>query len=112
MTRSAFVVWVAGLLFGAALFFGGCAEEAATGPEKVSEADRLQAQLAVAEAETYWTSAAVAAEATGGLPDFTHANASYRQALEFDPWNLDANFGAALTEVLALASDPEIQALI
>ncbi|MDI6809006.1 MAG: hypothetical protein QME66_08505 [Candidatus Eisenbacteria bacterium] len=38
------------------------------------------------------------------------ANSLYKQALALDPNNLDANFGAALTEILILTSDATVNA--
>ena len=41
--------------------------------------------------------------------DFALSNSLYREALELDPENLDANFGAGLTEVLIITQDAELQ---
>ena len=41
--------------------------------------------------------------------DFTLSNSLYKKALELDPENLDANFGAGLTEVLIITQDAELQ---
>ncbi len=41
--------------------------------------------------------------------DFTLSNTLYKEALVMDPENLDANFGAGLTEVLIITQDAEIQ---
>ncbi|HTY09507.1 MAG TPA: hypothetical protein VMF88_00420 [Bacteroidota bacterium] len=43
--------------------------------------------------------------------DLSSANSLYNEALTDDPDNLDAHFGAALTEVLTLFSDPTIASL-
>jgi tetratricopeptide (TPR) repeat protein len=42
------------------------------------------------------------------LGDYGEANALYREAISLDPQNLDAHFGAAVTEALILEDDPEI----
>ena len=41
--------------------------------------------------------------------DFTLSNSLYKEALGWDPENLDANFGAGLTEVLIITQDAELQ---
>ena len=41
--------------------------------------------------------------------DFTLSNSLYKEALDLDPENLDANFGAGLTEVLIITQDAELQ---
>jgi len=41
--------------------------------------------------------------------DFTLSNSLYKEAIELDPENLDANFGAGLTEVLIITQDAELQ---
>lgn len=40
--------------------------------------------------------------------DYAGANALYKEAMSLDPQNLDAHFGAAVTEALILEDDPEI----
>lgn len=112
MNRSVCVPLFALLLLGGVLLWSGCSKDSPTKSGKVTDEDRLQAQLKVSEAEGLWATAAVQAQETGGLPDFTAANASYEQALLLDPGNLDANFGAALTELPALVFDPDIQAMV
>lgn len=42
--------------------------------------------------------------------DFTQVNQMYKTALETDGTNLDANFGAGLTEIMLVTSDPEVNA--
>lgn len=42
--------------------------------------------------------------------DFSLPNSLYREALELDGDNLDANFGAGLTELLMITVDPEVNA--
>ena len=41
--------------------------------------------------------------------DFTSSNTLYKEALVMDPDNLDANFGAGLTEILIVTQDAEIK---
>ena len=41
--------------------------------------------------------------------DFTSSNTLFREALDLDPLNLDANFGAGLTEMLIISQDAEVQ---
>ena len=38
--------------------------------------------------------------------DFTSSNTLFREALDLDPLNLDANFGAGLTEMLIISPPP------
>ena len=111
MKGHAFATSIAALLFGGVLLLGGCAKESPTKSKQVTEEDKLRAEVKVAEAEELWSTAAVIAGTTGEIPDFGPARDSYEQALESDPWNLDANFGASLTGILSLMSDPDIQAL-
>ena len=44
-----------------------------------------------------------------GNIDFTLSNSLYKEALVMDPDNLDANFGAGLTEILIVTQDAEIK---
>lgn len=41
--------------------------------------------------------------------DFTLSNSLYKEAIEMDPENLDANFGAGLTEILIVTQDAEVK---
>ncbi len=43
--------------------------------------------------------------------DFTTSNAIFKEALTRDPNNLDANFGAGLTEILIFTQDPDFKAV-
>ncbi|MCB7130426.1 MAG: hypothetical protein J3T61_12915, partial [Candidatus Brocadiales bacterium] len=43
--------------------------------------------------------------------DFSTSNALFKEALALDAANLDANFGAGLTELLVFSQDPEVQAV-
>jgi len=43
--------------------------------------------------------------------DFTPSNALFKEALLLDAENLDANFGAGLTELLVFSQDPDVQAV-
>lgn len=48
---------------------------------------------------------------TVALGRMAAANAKFREAIVHDPNNVDAHFGAGLTEVLLIADDPELQQL-
>ena len=41
--------------------------------------------------------------------DFTLSNSLYREAIDLDPENVDARFGAGLTEMLVFTQDPDVQ---
>ena len=43
--------------------------------------------------------------------DFTLSNGLFREAIELDPDNVDAHFGAGLTELLVFTHDPDVQAV-
>ena len=43
--------------------------------------------------------------------DFTTSNAIFKEALALDAYNLDANFGAGLTELLIFTQDPDFKAV-
>ncbi len=43
--------------------------------------------------------------------DFTTSNALFKEALVLDPYNLDANFGAGLTELLIFTQDSDFKAV-
>ncbi|KPJ52921.1 hypothetical protein AMJ39_06530 [candidate division TA06 bacterium DG_24] len=77
----------------AALCLAGCASEEPTG----GDGDGLTAEELVAQAN--------------GLveqDDYAGANALYKQAISLDPQNLDAQFGAGVTEALVMYEDPEL----
>jgi len=46
-----------------------------------------------------------------GEIDFSTSNTLFKEALGLDPENLDANFGAGLTEMLVFSQDPDVQAV-
>ncbi len=43
--------------------------------------------------------------------DFSTSNALFKEALALDPNNVDANFGAGLTQMLMFSQDPDVQAV-
>ncbi|NUN08063.1 MAG: hypothetical protein HUU54_02705 [Ignavibacteriaceae bacterium] len=43
---------------------------------------------------------------------FKQMNATFREAIELDPKNYEAKYGAALSEILAVYSDPEVNQLV
>lgn len=43
---------------------------------------------------------------------FKQMNATFREAIQLDPKNYEAKYGAAITEILAVYSDPEVNQLI
>lgn len=93
-------------LLALALLWSGCGKS--TKPKEEAQTKVVQANAAL-EAELYDL---IQSDLSGvGSPsdiDFSAASALYKAALAKDPENLDANFGAGLTEFLTLSVDPEV----
>ncbi|HID95057.1 MAG TPA: hypothetical protein EYP53_03240 [Candidatus Latescibacteria bacterium] len=111
MRRQMFTVIAITVLFMPLLWLIGCAE-GPTGVEEVTEEERALARTRVTDAENHLVNAVAIAMGEEELPDFTAANAAYKEALTLDPGNLQANFGAAVTEILSLLNDPDIRTVI
>ena len=94
-----------------ALLTAGCFEDKTTAPETHPE-DALTKSH---EAEEAFTTALnhVRDMEEGGLKDvdFTQANELYKEAIELDPSNTEAQFGAGVTELLMLAQNADVQAV-
>lgn len=110
MRRSAY--FVAGALTISLIFLGhGCGKKT-TEPDEVTAAEEVALGNAALETELYEL---ISTELEGvERPDdldFSGPNAHYKKALQLDPNNLDANFGAGLTEILMVTLDNSVNAV-
>ena len=91
------------------LFFSACEKKGTTEPEnnptaaaeKVTQANEILIPKIIL----------LANGADPGTIDFSSATTLYQEALTLDPNNADAHFGAALTDILSLAGNTDIQNL-
>jgi hypothetical protein len=101
------MVWLG--IIGALLATGCFLDDKTTAPETQPEEAQTKAQ----EAEDAFTTALnhVRDMEEGSLEDvdFTQANGLYKEAIALDPSNTEAQFGAAVTELLVLAQNEDVQ---
>ena len=117
--------WLATILAGAAmaLFVHSCdstGDSSPTGPDfetlpEVGEQDRTaareKASAAKEEMERVLSDIYDADEIDLDQVDFSEAERLYQEAIAADPRNTEAQFGAALTHLLALAANEDVRAL-
>ncbi len=107
MQRLKSIVWLG--IIGALLTTGCFLDDKTTAPEFQPE----EAQTKSEEAEAAFTTALnhVRDMEEGSLEDvdFTQANGLYKEAIALDPSNTEAQFGAAVTELLVLAQNEDVQ---
>ncbi|MFB0516356.1 MAG: hypothetical protein ACETWG_07110, partial [Candidatus Neomarinimicrobiota bacterium] len=94
------------------LFISGC-EETLVDEEVDAEAAAAKASeaIAVLENEFYTLINSVENDEIDqpGDVDFTTSNGLFKEAIALDANNLDANFGAGLTELLIFGQEPDVQ---
>ncbi len=92
------------------LFFIGCDNESIT---NTTPKDPAKAKERVTQANQILIPriAMISSNQDPSTFDLSSANALYNEALQYDPTNLDAHFGAAITGVLTLFSDTTIRDL-
>jgi hypothetical protein len=92
----------------------GCNKETATGPEDTTgaQAKTSQAYTSLEEQFTFWTNNTFTNASSYDRLNFQTANSLYKEAITLDPNNSEAQFGAAITELLVAYSDPQIKDIV
>ena len=101
------------LIVGSLIFMGGCGKKSTKSEiDKEGAVEKVkQANAALAdELYTLISTELDSVERPEDI-DFSSANRLYKEALGLDPDNLDANFGAGLTEILIVTLDPDVNAV-
>ncbi|KPL03464.1 MAG: hypothetical protein AMJ73_06965 [candidate division Zixibacteria bacterium SM1_73] len=109
MGKSTYLV-IAALMVSLIIFFGGCGKKATESkPDNGTAAEKVKEANALLEDELY-TLVSTELEGVERPEDinFSLANSLYKAALELDPSNLDAHFGAGLTEILIVTLDNSV----
>ena len=91
------------------LFLLGCEETEPT--EEEPDAAILMVDSAITALEDELFALSTLEVSQPGDIDFSTSNALFKEALALDAENLDANFGAGLTEILLFSQDAEVQAV-
>ncbi len=107
-----FAYFVAGALTISLIFLGhGCGKKT-TEPDEVTAAEEVALGNAAMETELYDLILTELDEVERPEDlDFSGPNAHYKKALQLDPNNLDANFGAGLTEILMVTLDNSVNSV-
>lgn len=89
----------------------GC--DKATGPESsTSQTKTDQAYTSLENQFSFWANNTFSNTSSYDRLSFQEANTLYKDAVSLDPNNTEAQFGAALTELLVAYSDPQINDVI
>jgi hypothetical protein len=110
MKRFRFFLGVIGL--GAILFISSCGKQEPTGPTVYPDESKTKAGQALEAFTSSLRQAQDMGEFNPGEVDFSEADRLYREAIELDPSNTQAQFGAAMTAILMLLQNEEILAVM
>lgn len=104
------------LLLGFSVIFTSCQkDEDVTNPTKdpTKSKEKSAQAYSMIENEFYkWVNGSYNSPSDFDQLNFASAAATYKEALDLDPENMDAQFGAAITEILTAYADPDINSLI
>jgi len=107
---------VINILLGFAVIFTSCQkDEDVTNPTKdpTKSKEKSAQAYSMIENEFYkWVNGSYNSPSDFDQLNFASAAATYKEALALDPENMDAQFGAAITEILTAYADPDINSLI
>ncbi|MCF8243368.1 MAG: hypothetical protein K9J16_18485, partial [Melioribacteraceae bacterium] len=108
---------VIAILISFGILFIGCdsAEPDDEEPSYDPEASKVKSDEAYDLMEgqfSFWVNGSFETASDFDALQFIPANNLYKDALELDPENLDANLGAAITEILIAYADPEMNQMI
>ncbi|MCK4591267.1 MAG: hypothetical protein KAT86_05895, partial [Candidatus Latescibacteria bacterium] len=98
--------------FGAILLLAGCEQLEPTAPSVNPEESRTKAEQALDALNSSLDQARDMEEFSPGEVNFSEADGLYKEAIELDPSNTQAQFGAAITEILMLLQNEEILAVM
>jgi len=96
-----------------AFLVGGC-DNKTTGPEDpaAAQAKAAQAYSALEDQFSFWATNSFTSASSYDRLNFQSSNTLYKEAIALDPKNSQAQFGAALTELLLAYSDPQMNDVV
>ncbi len=97
---------------GLILFISGCEQQGPTAPTVYPEESKTKAQQALDALTSSLEQVRSMEEFSPGEVDFSEADRLYKEAIELDPSNTQAQFGAAITAILMVLQNEEVQAVI